>query len=414
MGDTPQEIAIDVEAVGFVKAVPTLLRVLCESTGMGFAAVARVTDSTWTACAVDDAINFGLAPGGQLDVNSTLCIEVRDSRTPIVIDHASADPRYCNHPTPRQYGIESYISVPILMPDGRYFGNLCAIDPRPHHLSEPRILSMFNLFAHLIAVQLESELASRRAYAALLDERAQSELREQFIAVLGHDLRNPLAAISAIGELLARRAADPIFTELGSRLRRNVHRMSALIDDVLDFARGRLGGGIGLEIQAVDAVEAALNAVVKELQDSQPDRAIISDLHVGRRVSCDLVRLQQLTSNLLANALTHGSSASAVKFTAKAEDNALVLEVWNDGEPISPDMIKEIFRPFWRHSAADSRQGLGLGLYICSEIVKGHAGTLSVSSSHEHGTCFTARIPLEGPSSPSGAQLAPLVALPAL
>jgi signal transduction histidine kinase len=131
-------------------------------------------------------------------------------------------------------------------------------------------------------------------------------------------------------------------------------------------------------------------------------------------VSCDLARLQQLTSNLLANALTHGSSASAVKFTAKAEDNDLVLEVWNDGEPISPDMIKEIFRPFWRHSAADSRQGLGLGLYICSEIVKGHDGTLTVSSSHEHGSCFTAKILLEAPPSPSSAQLAPLVALPAL
>jgi hypothetical protein len=107
MGDTPQEIATDIQAVGFVEAVPTLLRVLCETTGMGFAAVARVTEKTWTACAVDDSINFGLAVGGQLDVNSTLCSEVRESRTPIIIDHASVDPRYCNHHKTKQYGIES-------------------------------------------------------------------------------------------------------------------------------------------------------------------------------------------------------------------------------------------------------------------------------------------------------------------
>jgi signal transduction histidine kinase len=290
------------------------------------------------------------------------------------------------------------------MPDGRYFGNLCALDPRPHNVSEPRIVSMFNRFAHLISMQLESELASRRAYAALLDERAQSELREQFIAVLGHDLRNPLAAISAIGELLARRSTDPVFTDLGARLRRNVRRMSALINDVLDFARGRLGGGIGVEIQPVEVVETALNAVVKELQDGQPDRAIVSDVHVGRRVSCDLGRLQQLASNLLANALTHGASTSAVKFSARADQADLVLEVWNDGEPIPSDMIRDIFRPFWRHSAADSRQGLGLGLYICSEIVKGHGGTLTVSSSREHGTSFIARFPMDSPMDRLGGQ----------
>src|SRR5580700_5084344 len=100
MGDTPEDIARDVHAAGQIEAVPPLLRVLRDTSGMGFAAVVRVTDETWTACVVDDSLNFGLAPGGQLDLDSTLCKEVRHSGVPIVIDHASRDPRYCDHHTP--------------------------------------------------------------------------------------------------------------------------------------------------------------------------------------------------------------------------------------------------------------------------------------------------------------------------
>ncbi|MDB6061158.1 MAG: histidine kinase [Verrucomicrobiaceae bacterium] len=207
MGDSPEEILRDIAAIGRIDAVPVLLRVLCESTGMGFAAVARVTEGTWIACAVQDDIEFGMKPGGHLEIHSTLCKEVRASRQPIVIAHASVDPVYCTHHTPLRYGLESYISVPIVLAGGDYFGNLCAIDPRPAKISEPRIESMFVLFAQLIALHLENE-RKHEQQAALLDERAAGELREQFIAILGHDLRNPLAAVAACGDLLQHTAND--------------------------------------------------------------------------------------------------------------------------------------------------------------------------------------------------------------
>ena len=111
-----------------MQSVPLLLEVLCETTGMGFSAVARVTDKSWTLCAVKDLINFGLEPGGQLELETTLCIEAKRARSAIVIEHASQDPRYHNHHTPRFYKIESYVSVPIVLSDGQYFGNLCAIE----------------------------------------------------------------------------------------------------------------------------------------------------------------------------------------------------------------------------------------------------------------------------------------------
>jgi signal transduction histidine kinase len=261
-------------------------------------------------------------------------------------------------------------------------------------VAEARIVSMFELFAALIASQLDRQLLQEQEHRALLDERAAGELREQFIAILGHDLRNPLHAVYAGSEMLERKLTDPRLLAFVSRIKTNARRMSALIDDVLDFARGRLGGGIGLELTDVENINTGLATVVQELQDAQPDREIISHINVDRAVCCDLGRLQQVASNLLANALTHGRPHSPVKISARADENALVLEVWNAGEPIPSESLSKIFEPFWRHSASASRNGLGLGLHICSQIVRAHAGRISVTSTREEGTQFTARLPL--------------------
>jgi len=393
MGDTTAEIARDVAAIGRMEALPTLLKMLLDATGLGFAAVARVTEGNWTACAVEDGIEFGLKAGSELDVKTTFCIESRAARAPIVIDQASSDPRYCDHEAAKRYNIESYVCVPIIFEDGHYFGNLFALDPRPAQVSKPNIVSMFGHVARLIAFQLQDEIQRQQAETALRNERATSELREQFIAILGHDLRNPLQAILASGEILERRMTEPPLLAMASRIRTNARRMSALIDDILDFARGRLGGGITVQVQPADNLNAGLNAVVRELQDACPGRAIVSNISVVRTVRCDVGRLQQLASNLLGNALTHGANHTPIKFTAMADTDDLVLEVWNAGNPIPTDSMEKIFSPFWRHTTSANREGLGLGLHICSQIVNAHHGQLTVTSSKEAGTLFTARIP---------------------
>ena len=111
-------------------------------------------------------------------------------------------------------------------------------------------------------------------------------------------------------------------------------------------------------------------------------------------VRCDAGRIQQVASNLIGNALTHGASDSPVKVAAWADEGDFVLEVWNQGEPIPTESLDKVFEPFWRHSISGGRQGLGLGLHICSQIVRAHGGKLTVSSTHEGGTRFTARVPL--------------------
>ena len=390
---TESSLKQDISAISRIEAVPRLLKVICESTGMGFAAVARVTDERWIACAVEDRVSFGLVPGAELPLASTLCHDVRSSDKAIFIDHASQDPVFCTHHTPRIYQIESYASVPIRLSDGEYFGNLCAIDAKPHAMREPRVVAMFELFAQLIALQLESDRARDRAVTELTDERAAGELREQFIAVLGHDLRNPLAAIAMGATVLRTKAADPTaVTAIASRVERSAKRMSALIDDVLDFARGRLGSGIGVEFVATESLGKSLAAVVVELHDAHPDREIVADIALDGPVRCDPGRLEQLLSNLLANALAHGRPDAPVRVRAAFDGGDVVIEVHNEGDPIPADRLDKVFAPFWRRTVA--REGLGLGLYICSQIARSHGGVVTVRSTADLGTSFVARLPI--------------------
>ncbi len=392
--DSAEAIARDVAAVGRISAVPALLKVICQNTGMGFAAVARVTNGTWTACAVEDTIAFGLLPGGQLQVKTTLCSESRTARQPVVIDRASTDPVYFNHHTPRMYNIESYISVPIIHTNGDYFGNLCAIDPRPAVVSDPRVVAMFTAFADLIARQLENEERQERTESALQSERATAELREEFIAVLGHDLRNPLQAVSATAELLVRRQAEPDLVKLGTRLKASTRRMSALIDDVLDFARTRLGSGVGLRIREADFLASGLMDVVEEVRAANPLLHIDTDIAINGAVRCDQGRIQQVLSNLLGNAVTHGAPDQPIAVRAAVEGDRLVLSVTNGGTPIPPDDLPKIFQPYWRPAHSKPGGGLGLGLYIASEIVAGHGGTLQVTSCASEGTRFLVTLPV--------------------
>ena len=389
-------IAQSVAAISRIDAVPSLLRVICASTGMGFAAVARVDDTSWTACAVQDDIGFGLKPGGQLELRTTLCFESRNTRQPIIIDQASADPEYCEHHTPRIYNIESYISVPIVLPaSGEYFGNLCAIDPRPAKLKSGAAREMFVAFAELIALHLENDRRREQAESALLNAQALADLREQFIAVLGHDLRNPLAALGATSAVIERSSQEVRVQELAQRMGRSVSRMSHLISDVMDLARARLGSGLGVNLATLDDLATALQLAVEELSVAYPERELQVEIDVPRPVKGDKERLQQLLSNLVANALTHGSSSHPIQVRAVVVEEQLVIEVLNHGEPIAEQDLPNLLMPYWRPVTSSPGGGLGLGLYICSQIVKGHKGELTVTSSRQSGTLFRVTIPLQ-------------------
>ena len=176
----------DVERIQRIEAVPRILAAVARLTGMRFAAVARVTDTAWTCCAALDEMEFGLAPGGELGLETTLCNEVRQHSRPIVFGHASRNADFAHHHTVRRYGLESYIAVPILRRDGSFFGTLCAIDSRPADIEASHVVQTLQLMAELIGLQLElgDELASTRQHLrhanlrAALASAGESQIRD--------------------------------------------------------------------------------------------------------------------------------------------------------------------------------------------------------------------------------------------
>ena len=387
-----QSLSDDIAAIQDISAVPTILEVVCRTTGMGFAAVARVTEDRWVACGVRDEIAFGLEPGGELEVATTICHEIRQSGEAVIIEHVAEDEAFCGHPTPAMYGFQSYISMPITLASGRFFGTLCAIDPRPARVNTPETIGMFKLFAELIAFHLDAHERLAASAALLVDEQRVSDLREQFIAVLGHDLRNPLASIDAGVRLLSKTPLNEKATSLVDLVQSSVQRMASLIDNVLDFARGRLGGGVTLTRRPT-ALAPVLMQLVAEFQVSSPSREIETAFALDREADCDPVRLSQLVSNLIANAFIHGAPNAPITVAAATTDAALTISVCNAGDPIPPETLARLFEPFERGAVRPSQQGLGLGLYIASEIARAHGGTLEVSSVDAR-TCFTFRMPL--------------------
>ena len=141
----------------------------------------------------------------------------------------------------------------------------------------------------------------------------------------------------------------------------SVVRMSGLINNVMDFARGRLGGGLNLD-RRYEALGPVLDQVVAEFRMSQPDRAIETEFSLAEPVNCDRSRIAQLASNLIGNALLYGKAGAPVHVQAAIRDGAFTLSVSNSGEPISPFALNRLFLPFSRGDVLPNQQGLGLGL----------------------------------------------------
>ncbi len=246
----------------------------------------------------------------------------------------------------------------------------------------------------LQALNLEASAEAIRQQEMLVIEQETAALREEFIAVLGHDLRNPLASINSGTKILLRTPLNDRATAVVQLMEQSVVRMSSMINDVLDFARGRLGGGISVTMSADASLVETLHQVIAELRTSAPNRTIEADIVLTEPVNCDAGRLGQLLSNLLGNALTHGADNAPIQVSAETEGGMFTLAVANRGEPIPHATLERLFQPFFRGDVIPNQHGLGLGLYIVSEIARAHGGAMEATSDASE-TRFTFRMPLQ-------------------
>ena len=227
---------------------------------------------------------------------------------------------------------------------------------------------------------------------------------DMFLAILGHEIRNPLQAIAVAGKLLAVPSLpDPTRVETAARVSRATKLMDGLVSDLIDFTRSRLGVRARVERSACDLREACQEAL-ELAQMSAPEREFRHQFVGNLQLQADRARLRQVMSNLLNNALQHGDEATPISLSALGTEESIILTVSNFGRPIPEEAARVIFEPLVQVpiSSADPtkrfKHSLGLGLYIAREIVRGHDGTITVHSSPTAGTTFTVRLPRQ----PSG------------
>lgn len=320
-----------------------------------------------------------------------------------IVPDTLQDARFADNPlVTGEPHLRFYAGALLESPEGLPLGTICVLDYQPRELDENQ-KALLRLTARQIMKMLElrrlnamertarekAETYAEATSARLAHANRESELREQFIAVLGHDLRNPLASIQAGAELVKRGRLT--LDEMLHLTQGSISRMSTLIDNILDFARGRLGNGIDLERRDV-VLTPLLAQVVDELRAASPDRSFVSNIAMDQTVSCDSGRIGQLLSNLLGNAVVYGAPGTPIAIDASIEDGTFGLSVTNHGDPIPAEALEKLFQPFFRGEVRASQQGLGLGLYICSEIARAHGGTLTATSTPDR-TTFLFRMP---------------------
>ncbi|KTF30972.1 GAF domain-containing sensor histidine kinase [Xanthomonas vesicatoria] len=392
MNPLPPELGADIARVGRLSSVPDVLNILTRLTGMGFAAIARVTEARWITCQVRDELSFGLGPGDELPLATTFCDSVRVKGNAVWFGHASDDPAYRDHPSPRLYGFESYVSVPIRFDDGSVFGTLCALDPLPRVMDQ-QLVEKVELLAQLLAAQIQAEQRaeesaqeSRRARSELGRAGASARLREEFIGILGHDLRNPLQSMHAVVDVLA---IDPLNQRQGGAIRslqRSLQRMEELIDFACDFARGIERDWLQLDYGNGSDLLDALSQVVDETRAAYPNQVLSTHVAIDEPVHGDAVRLAQMFGSMMINAVVQGQQSSLIKAVAVTERGRLRIEVCNlDG--IDPRRLDVLHASTHVHTAGRPLPEVDLGLHMAAQIAQAHQGELHITSG-KNGTCF--------------------------
>ena len=218
--------------------------------------------------------------------------------------------------------------------------------------------------------------------------------REQMLAVLAHDLKNPLTSVLALSRLYASSEQVPPHVRRAlSQIDRASQRMVELIVTLLDFSAARFGRALPVTRIACGLEETA-QSVIDELRGSSPERTIVLRVDGNTHGAWDAARMAQILSNLVGNALAHGTACEPVVVDLEGSEGQVLIRVQNSGAPIAPDMMPVLFEPFRRGgNPGEGPQGLGLGLYIVQEIVKAHGGAIDVESTPERGTTFTVTLP---------------------
>jgi PAS domain S-box-containing protein len=291
----------------------------------------------------------------------------------------------------RRFGIFSTIHVPIVV-EGRTIAVIGFAAGRMKVFNERDLVIAEELARRASTAMHNAELFHTAKMERLRAEEAAT-LRERVVAIVGHDLRNPLSSISMAAERLSSSALATADAQLVYRIQRSASRMTRMIGQILDFARIRSGQSFELRLESAD-LRQVCEAVVDELRLTKPDREIVLSIEGRADAVFDSDRIAQVLSNLIGNAIQHGTQGPIRVTVRDASPDAVAIDVHNFGPTILRATQARLFEAFHRTTTAGSHQtSIGLGLFIAKEIVHAHGGAISIQSSDRNGTTFTVVLP---------------------
>jgi signal transduction histidine kinase len=312
--------------------------------------------------------------------------DVRDPH-PIFVEHARSNPDLARY---RSLFVRENIGALGFFPlvaSGRLVGKFVVYYDEPREIPNHEV-QMARAIADHVA-------AATARFSAVDGLRQTVRFNEMFTGMLGHDLRNPLAAIMTAAQLVIRRSSDPRTTTPLYRILSSGERMTRMIDQLLDFTRVRVGQGIPIARGPLDLLPL-LRQAIEELESTLGRKM---KLHVEGNTSgaWDADRLSQVFSNLVANAIQHGSAEHPVSVRAEGTDASVVRVVVHNQGTVRTELLPRLFEPMLRDTASRVQpRGLGLGLYISQQIAKAHSGSIEVTSDAKDGTAFIVTLPRRG------------------
>jgi signal transduction histidine kinase len=382
------------------KMLPELLRVLLETCASVDAAALLLLEGD--VLRVHAAAGSGLENtiGEVVPLGESLAGRVAQTRAPVTSRDAAADP-VVTRPSIKRSGLRGYYGVPLLLADELIGVATIGSRTAAEFSDEDRLLfrTMSGRAAAIIAkARLDAELARRNAELA-----AALEYRDRLLAVLSHDLRNPLSVVLTSAELLER---DGPLSETQrravGRVANSARRIEHMVRDLLDYTRLRQGQELPVSARDVDLL-ALCHQVLDDVRLLHPGvelRCIAEGKTVGW---FDPEAMARVISNLVTNAIIYGQGDRPVTVSLRGTDREVWMEVHNEGQPIAENVLPHIFEPFRRGAGAakDTPAGLGLGLFISQQIVAAHGGEIEVRSREGHGTTVRVRCPRRDVRSPT-------------
>ncbi|WPN49014.1 MULTISPECIES: PAS domain-containing sensor histidine kinase [unclassified Pseudomonas] len=241
----------------------------------------------------------------------------------------------------------------------------------------------------------ENALQHAQAELNLAYEKAQRRalFAEQMVAIVSHDLKNPLTAIKMASDILARGQRTAKETQLLGHISQSSERAQRMIADLLDFALARVGQGLGISPSPID-LHTVTDQSTDELRVAFPKASLIHNTLGNGSAHLDADRVQQIIGNLVANSVAYGDLKQPITIISRIDDDVASVSVHNAGPAITQSLIDVLFEPMTRGTESDSElRSVGLGLFIVREIAQAHGGDVSVSSSAENGTVFSVCFP---------------------